>query len=163
MCPEQLPRASRLAEFFRTASTGGAPRSRHIRLFKRRPLLVLPFCLACGAQDANDGGPSAGGKSASQAGAAPIMAVAGSGGNSSVASGGSGVGGAVTGGAPAVGGAGPGPSTGGSSFIPGGGSGGAPALAPLDCGTEGWAVENHGNPKNRINYLILGDGYTATP
>jgi hypothetical protein len=43
-----------------------------------------------------------------------------------------------------------------------GGTGGAVNLPPLDCGKEGWAVENHGSPKNRVNYVILGDGYTAT-
>lgn len=43
----------------------------------------------------------------------------------------------------------------------GSGSAGGPATPPpLDCGAEGWAVENHGNPKNRVNYLILADGYT---
>jgi hypothetical protein len=50
----------------------------------------------------------------------------------------------------------------GGSFTPGGGSGGGAPIPPLDCGAEGWAVENHGNPKNRVNYVILGDGYTAT-
>jgi len=48
----------------------------------------------------------------------------------------------------------------GSPFVPGGSSGGT-SLPPLDCGVEGWPVENHGNPKNRVNYVILGDGYTA--
>jgi IgA peptidase M64 len=43
-----------------------------------------------------------------------------------------------------------------------GGSGGSAPIAPLDCGSEGWAVENHGPPKNRVNYVILADGYTAT-
>jgi hypothetical protein len=50
----------------------------------------------------------------------------------------------------------------GGSFMPGGGAAGGPPIPPLDCGKEGWAVENHGNPKNRVNYVILGDGYTAT-
>ena len=38
-----------------------------------------------------------------------------------------------------------------------------PALVPseLDCGPDGWAVENHGAPGNRVNYVILADGYTA--
>jgi hypothetical protein len=34
------------------------------------------------------------------------------------------------------------------------------ALAPLDCGANGVAIENAGPPKNRVNYVILGDGYT---
>ncbi len=40
----------------------------------------------------------------------------------------------------------------------------APPLVPeaLDCGPDGWAVENHGPPANRVNYVILGDGYDAT-
>ncbi|HTV20163.1 MAG TPA: M64 family metallopeptidase [Polyangiaceae bacterium] len=35
-------------------------------------------------------------------------------------------------------------------------------LAPLDCGADGWAVENAGPPGNRVNYIILADGYDAT-
>jgi hypothetical protein len=33
-------------------------------------------------------------------------------------------------------------------------------LPPLDCGTDGVAIENAGPPKNRVNYVIIGDGYT---
>jgi hypothetical protein len=78
------------------------------------------------------------------------------------------VSGAAAGGAPSTSGGsstngGAGTPSGGSAGTPGfGGSGGGPAVPPLDCGAEGWAVENHGNPKNRVNYVILGDGYTAT-
>jgi hypothetical protein len=70
----------------------------------------------------------------------------------------------TTGGTPSTGGAGTAgtPSTGGGGMTGFGGSGGAPAVPPLDCGKEGWAVENHGPPKNRVNYVILGDGYTST-
>lgn len=77
---------------------------------------------------------------------------------------GSAAGQAATGGAAPAGGSGSGGASGGmggTSFVPGGGSGGSAAIPPLDCGAEGWAVENHGNPKNRVNYLILADGYTA--
>ena len=54
----------------------------------------------------------------------------------------------------------------GGGSIPGGGAAGSgaaggPPPPPLDCGAEGWAVENHGSPKNRVNYVILADGYTA--
>lgn len=35
-------------------------------------------------------------------------------------------------------------------------------VEPLDCGPDGWAVENHGPPENRVNYVILADGYDAT-
>jgi hypothetical protein len=39
----------------------------------------------------------------------------------------------------------------------------APPLVPaaLDCGPDGWAVENAGPPDNRVNYVILADGYGA--
>jgi hypothetical protein len=30
---------------------------------------------------------------------------------------------------------------------------------PLDCGPMGYIVENHGPPANRVNYIIVGDGY----
>lgn len=47
---------------------------------------------------------------------------------------------------------------------PGGATGGMTTeeIEPLDCGPDGWAVENHGPPENRVNYIILGDGYDAT-
>jgi hypothetical protein len=35
-------------------------------------------------------------------------------------------------------------------------------IEPLDCGPDGWAVENHGPPENRVNYVILADGYDST-
>jgi len=31
----------------------------------------------------------------------------------------------------------------------------------LDCGTSGIVFESNGPPDNRVNYVILGDGYTA--
>jgi hypothetical protein len=33
-------------------------------------------------------------------------------------------------------------------------------VAPLDCGPDGWATESWGPPDNRVNYVILADGYT---
>jgi hypothetical protein len=45
------------------------------------------------------------------------------------------------------------------SFV-GGGAGGGPAVPPLDCGPNGTAVESHGPPSNRVNYVIVGDGYS---
>jgi hypothetical protein len=45
------------------------------------------------------------------------------------------------------------------SFTPGG-MGGAPMVPPLDCGGKGSAVENHGPTTNRLNYVIVGDGYS---
>ena len=89
----------------------------------------------------------------------------GAGGTASAAGGASAGQAATSGGAPAASGGGPGAAgagMGGSAFVAGGASsGGAATLPPLDCGAEGWAAENHGNPKNRVNYLILADGYTA--
>jgi hypothetical protein len=51
--------------------------------------------------------------------------------------------------------------TGGSagSFMPGG-MGGGPVIPPLDCGGKGSVIENHGPPANRVNYVIIGDGYS---
>jgi len=70
-------------------------------------------------------------------------------------------GGATTsGGATAAGGASSSAGMSGRAGSPG--SAGSAPIPPLDCGSEGWAVENHGPPKNRVNYLILADGYTAT-
>jgi hypothetical protein len=45
------------------------------------------------------------------------------------------------------------------SFV-GGGMGGAPVVSPLDCGGKGTALENHGPPANRLNYVIVADGYS---
>jgi hypothetical protein len=75
---------------------------------------------------------------------------AGNGGGGSGGAGGAGIGGAQAG-------------TGGSgvagSFV-GAGAGGAPVVPPLDCGGKGSAVEDHGPPSNRVNYVIVGDGYS---
>jgi hypothetical protein len=42
------------------------------------------------------------------------------------------------------------------------GTGGTTPLTPLDCGPDGWVVENHGPPANRINFVIYADGYNAS-
>ncbi len=136
--------------------------------FKLTLPLVLVSCLACGS---TDGSPDAAvaGSNTGQAGNSPILTGGGSssdggsnGGGTVSSSGENGVGTAgqptTTGGAPPGGSAGVGT---GGSFSPGGGAAGAPAVPPLDCGAQGWAVENHGSPKNRINFVILADGYTA--
>jgi hypothetical protein len=138
--------------------------------FKRTLPLVVLCCFACGSEDGAPSGvagnANAGGSS-TQAGGSPTTPNAGnaSGGSAPGVAGttGNGTAGSVagqsaTGGAPGTAGAASGGS--GGAFVPGGGSGGGAALPPLDCGKDGWAVENHGDPKNRVNYLILGDGYT---
>jgi len=47
----------------------------------------------------------------------------------------------------------------GPRFVPGDVATRPPA--PLDCGTNGVVIENAGPPGNRVNYVILGDGYDA--
>ncbi|HVY28144.1 MAG TPA: M64 family metallopeptidase [Polyangiaceae bacterium] len=132
--------------------------------------LVLLGCVACSSEDGAPG-TGTGGSSNTQAGSGTALPTAGastaggtaSAGGTSNAAAGSSAGQSTSGGsAPTAGtSAGGTAGTGGTSFVPGGGTGGGAAIPPLDCGTEGWAVENHGNPKNRVNYLILADGYTA--
>ncbi|HYQ16462.1 MAG TPA: M64 family metallopeptidase [Polyangiaceae bacterium] len=89
---------------------------------------------AAGAPAAGAGASSSGGKSAS------------GGGNTSAGSGGSAAGGTGSGGTSSS------------------GQGGAVTIEhpPLDCGPVGYAAEDAGPPSNRVNYVIVGDGYTAT-
>lgn len=42
----------------------------------------------------------------------------------------------------------------------GGGAAGMPTVEPLDCGEMGTPLENNGPPANRMNYVIVGDGYS---
>ncbi|WP_433937338.1 M64 family metallopeptidase [Sorangium cellulosum] len=48
----------------------------------------------------------------------------------------------------------------GGAFVPGDPGGPGPAYV-LDCGANGVAIEGAGPPENRVNYVILGDGYDA--
>jgi hypothetical protein len=54
---------------------------------------------------------------------------------------------------------------GGSTSVAGGfvagGTAGAAMVPPLDCGSKAAVIENAGPPANRVNYVIIGDGYTA--
>jgi hypothetical protein len=103
------------------------------------------------------------------AGGSAVSTGAGTGGRSGAGTGGRGA---------AVGGTGGGSSgrgmsgmgatmAGASGGNPAAGSGGAAGMpsagpaTPLDCGAMGVAIENAGPPKNRVNYVIIGDGYTA--
>jgi hypothetical protein len=52
------------------------------------------------------------------------------------------------------------PTTGGTKAT-GGTSATGGTTTTLDCGPNGWVVENHGPTANRVNYVILGDGYLA--
>ncbi|WP_437693799.1 M64 family metallopeptidase [Sorangium sp. So ce176] len=49
----------------------------------------------------------------------------------------------------------------GGAFVPGD-PGGTGSDYVLDCGANGVAIESAGPPENRVNYVILGDGYDAT-
>jgi hypothetical protein len=49
--------------------------------------------------------------------------------------------------------------TGGTSSMTG--MGGSVSTTPLDCGPQGYIVENHGPAANRLNYIILGDGFQS--
>lgn len=130
-------------------------------LIRALPLFLMS-CFACSAEDGGGEGTAAAGTGAAPSGAGGSMG-GGVGGTASVTAGSTAIGGGSAG-QPAGGTtatAGDGSGGGGGSFMPGGGSSGGPAIPPLDCGKNGWAVENHGDPKNRVNYVILGDGYTA--
>lgn len=113
--------------------------------------------VACGSSD--DGGTGSGGGTGNSV---PLAGSGlGGGGSSGVAmsGGSSGKGGTATaGGATAGSSSGAGNGAGGSPF---GGAGGQAPEYKLDCGKEGWAVESHGPPSNRVNHVIVGDGYTA--
>jgi len=49
----------------------------------------------------------------------------------------------------------------GGSTSPTGTGGAITTTTALDCGPNGYVVENHGPPANRVNYIILGDGFSA--
>jgi hypothetical protein len=128
---------------------------------------------AAGGMAGQGGAPTTGGAGTSSGGLSPgggaLSSVGGAapiGGKATTSGGGATSGGVATSGgaASATGGKSAAPASGGVAGTPsGGGSGGAVTTPPppaLDCGKQGWAVENHGPPKNRVNYLILGDGYT---
>ena len=116
--------------------------------------LILPVMVACSGTETPGGDPGMGGSATS--------GVSGSGTAGTATTGGTTAGGGTTSGG-AQGTAGGGASTAGAgvagSFV-GGGSGGGPALEPLDCGANGTALEHHGPTSNRLNYVIVGDGYS---
>ena len=105
---------------------------------------ILP---AAGVSGASAGAGGLGGAPTAGSASVPIAMPGGAGG---------------TGGATAGAGAGGAGGAGGSVAT---GTGGWPGYAgppphdPIDCGPDGWVVEDHGPPSNRVNYLILADGY----
>jgi hypothetical protein len=135
----------------------------HIRVHFTAVAPVLGLFLTACSGTTDEGEPDAtGGTAPTTSGGTAISAGTGSTAGGAGSLGGAGGSPSTSGGSPASG-AGGGAPSGGSAGTPGfGGSGGGAPVPPLDCGAEGWAVENHGDPKNRVNYVILGDGYTAT-
>ena len=105
------------------------------------------------------GGTAAAGKAGS-VGAAGEKGGAINGGNAGTATAGKA---GTTGGAGAKGGTQNGGAAGAASAGKGGAASGGSAGNDyiLDCGANGWAVESHGPPANRVNYVIIGDGYQA--
>lgn len=98
-----------------------------------------------------DGGGGSGGEDVAGAGSGGEDS-AGSGGDVNVSGGGGGIDGAIggTGGSDT--------SSGSGGFV--GGPDDLPPVPPLDCGENGVVVENAGPPENRVNYVIVGDGYS---
>lgn len=133
-------------------------------------IVLVALASSCSRDDdAGDPMMSAGASGATAgAGGAAGSASGGSGGAPSAGSSGAPLGGRGGAAGSASGSGGGGAGTGGLDAGAHAGAGGAPEYGgppprePLDCGPDGWAVEDHGPPSNRVNYLILGDGYDAT-
>ena len=139
---------------------------------QRRPLpffafsaaVALPLLINCSVSD--DGGPDTGtGGSGSATAGATTGPSAGTtsttGGNPAVAgSGASAAGTTSNGGMTSTAGANGTAGAGVAGSFVGGGTGGGPAIPALDCGKSGTALENHGPPANRLNYVIVADGYS---
>jgi hypothetical protein len=100
------------------------------------------------------GGAGVPGGAAGTAGAAGTGVVAGAGGAAGAGAN-AGMGGA-SGGRGGAGGANGGVA---GSFVAGG-MGGMPTIPALNCGGKGTALENHGPTTNRVNYVIVADGYS---
>ena len=104
----------------------------------------------CAGEATGSGGGGGGGDSPGAAGAT------GAGGSSTGSGGTTGHAGATgSGGTPTTG-------AGGTTVTGTGGAAGGTPLPALDCGPIGQALVNSGPPKNRVNYVILADGYTST-
>jgi hypothetical protein len=121
------------------------------------------------------GGSSTGGSAGTTSTGTGGVTGTGTGGSSGAGGAATGAGGSVgTGGSPGTGGratgtggsAGTGGSTGTGGVMTGaggaGGGGTVPPPAALDCGPIGTVMYNAGPPANRVNYVVLADGYTST-
>jgi hypothetical protein len=115
--------------------------------------LSLPGIVNCSSTPETEaaGGPSGGASGSS--GAATGGTGAGAGGSTTGGTAGSGAQAGMSGTSGSTSGG-----TGGS-FVAGG-MGGGPAIPPLECGGKGAVIENHGPTTNRVNYVIIGDGYS---
>jgi hypothetical protein len=152
---------------------------------RKRPLLLslagaalaLPIVVSCSSTVETDempggsagagatGGASTGGASGTPSGGTSSTS-GGAGGGVTGGTAGSGVGGSGATPTGGTAGGGMGGTTAGAagsgvagSFVAGG-MGGTPPVPALDCGGKGVVIENAGPPANRVNYAILGDGYT---
>jgi len=121
-----------------------------------------------GGPAAGSGGATTGGMSGSSSGGVPSDGTSGAsavGGNAGGGTGGNAGDGTSENAGTTTGGNG----AGGVSGAPGGaggtivqgGTGGMPLPEPLDCGGNAMVIENGGPPSNRVNFVILGDGYSA--
>lgn len=129
-------------------------------IFSLIGVVLISGCSGTDEITPDQGGTGAQGGTSSTGGTAGSASSAGgSAGSASSTGGGAGKAGAGAGGATS--GAG-GTSVGSGGTFVGGGSGGGPEKPPLECGANGVAIENAGPIANRVNYVILGDGYDAT-
>jgi hypothetical protein len=117
--------------------------------------LLLPVLLGCSSSEGTGDSPGMGGNGSGTSGSGTGATTTTGG---MVGAAGSGVVG--PGGTTSAGGAAGTTGTGTAGSFVGGGTGGGPMVMPLDCGKNGTALEQHGPPENRLNYVIVGDGYS---
>jgi len=140
----------------------------HLTRLASMVVLTCGVTLACTASEpptgstGSAGGPGPG---STGAGGSGVDTTGGGGSGTVTGTGGStGAGGAAPTGAGGAGGkvtTGAGGAGGGVTPTGAGGSS-VPPPPPLDCGPIGTVLNNAGPPKNRVNYVILADGYTST-
>src|SRR5262252_1647323 len=119
-----------------------------------------------GAGGGSSGGSSTGGSSATGGSPGVAGTTTGTGGASTGTGGATpGTGGSNTGGSAGTGGRAPRDAGGAPPPVDAGGGGTPPPgnpPPPLDCGPIGTVLNNAGPPSNRVNYVVLADGYTST-
>jgi hypothetical protein len=144
-------------------------------------LALIVSMAGCGSEQGDAGTPGAVGTTGTATGAggtggvgggfgtagavATATGVTGTGGSAVVGAGGTaGAGGTPVGAGGTAGTAGSGGSTGTGGGVGGSGGGGGDVdpHPPLDCGPNGVVIEDAGPIGNRVNYVIVGDGYSAS-